>query len=310
MNDEISVERIRYIKLGSSGLWEAECIKDGIVRIGYQTQELLKVCLAGDWDAVNSYWLDVEKKKQGTATSFTNQTRHFFEDDGSTLWITFHLQKLYWCFMNKSPAMAHDDGDGVFRTTVSGWSSSDVSGNSLTTEALSGNITKLAMYQGTICDVPEPDRKNYITRKLNNVVLPEVADAIYARKELNSSIQTLFRFLTWQDFELLVDLIFSASGWRRIGVLGKTTKTLDLDLILPTTNERAFVQVKSKSHQSEFEQYLSDFLTMDQFDRMFYVFHQGKITCDRDEVTLIGPDNLSELILDSGLTDWLIKKAS
>jgi hypothetical protein len=47
-----------------------------------------------------------------------------------------------------------------------------------------------------------------------------------------------------RDFETLVDLVFSTSGWRRQGVVGKTQKTLDLDLILPSTGERAFVQVK------------------------------------------------------------------
>jgi hypothetical protein len=30
------------------------------------------------------------------ATRFTNETRLFFEDDGTTLWITFVGERLYW----------------------------------------------------------------------------------------------------------------------------------------------------------------------------------------------------------------------
>jgi hypothetical protein len=54
----------------------------------------------------------------------------------------------------------------------------------------------------------------------------------------------MMRLLEPRDFETLVDLMFSTSGWRR-GIIGNTQKTLDLDLLLPSTGERAFVQVKS-----------------------------------------------------------------
>ncbi len=37
---------------------------------------------------------------------------------------------------------------------------------------------------------------------------------------------TARRLLEPQDFELLVDLVFSTSGWRRVGVVGGTQKTL------------------------------------------------------------------------------------
>ena len=36
----------------------------------------------------------------------------------------------------------------------------------------------------------------------------------------------LMHLLTWKDFELLVDLVFANSGWRRVGVVGKTQKTI------------------------------------------------------------------------------------
>jgi hypothetical protein len=46
---------------------------------------------------------------------------------------------------------------------------------------------------------------------------------------------------------MLVDLVFANSGWRRIGRVGKTQKTVDIELMLPTTGERAFVQVNRLS---------------------------------------------------------------
>ncbi|HDU9810591.1 TPA: hypothetical protein RHH36_002386 [Klebsiella pneumoniae] len=111
---------------------------------------------------------------------------------------------------------------------------------------------------------------------------------------------------------MLVDLIFSASGWRRTGSLGRTQKTVDIELELPTTGERAFVQVKSVAEQSVFSDYLSRFQTSDSYDRMFFVWHHGTLSEDlrAEGVTMIGPTRLAELILDTGLARWLRNKVS
>ena len=53
-----------------------------------------------------------------------------------------------------------------------------------------------------------------------------------------------------------MDLVFTSSGWRRLGVVGKTQKTLDLSLELPSTGERAFVQVKSRTDSKELADYI------------------------------------------------------
>jgi hypothetical protein len=112
------------------------------------------------------------------------------------------------------------------------------------------------------------------------------------------------------DFELLVDLVFTASGWRRLGVVGKTQKTLDLDIELPSTNERAFVQIKSKTSSKELSQYIAQFEQQDQFDRMFYVYHSGEAQTEIENVTVIGPEKLSQMVIDAGLLGWLIRKVS
>jgi restriction endonuclease Mrr len=99
-------------------------------------------------------------------------------------------------------------------------------------------LTKLAAYRGTSCDV---DVADYVTRRVNGQKIPQVERALRAMSEMRQAILEMIKVLGPKDFETLVDLVFTTSGWRRQGVVGKTEKTKDLDLILPSTNERAFV---------------------------------------------------------------------
>jgi hypothetical protein len=124
----------------------------------------------------------------------------------------------------------------------------------------------------------------------------------------------LLRMLTWQDFELLVDLVFSNSGWRRVGQLGKTQKTIDFELLLPTTGERAFVQVKSAASKVELTDYLTRLKETTFFDKMFFVWHTGEVgeipEADKVNVFLIGPVLLARMVFEAGLTSWLRDKVS
>jgi hypothetical protein len=83
---------------------------------------------------------------------------------------------------------------------------------------------------GAICEVKALD---YLLRKLGDELLPDVAAAEEAERALLTANIRLMCLLTPQDFELLVDLSFSASGWRRIGPVGKNQKTVDFELVLP-----------------------------------------------------------------------------
>ena len=86
-------------------------------------------------------------------------------------------------------------------------------------------------------------------------------------------------------------------------------ETLDLDLVLPSTGERAFVQVKSKTTSQELTDYVAT-LEDSSFDRMFYVFHSGEATTGDERVSVIGPESLADLVMDAGLVAWLIRKVS
>jgi hypothetical protein len=300
--------RVRYIKLGEAGRWEKECVEKGIIRYGFDsgTAERFPLCLERRWAELNQTFIR-DGKTKGTATRNTNETRLFFEDDGNTLWVTFIGERLYWGLLTSSAPERHIDGDGVWRVVAGGWRCSDVNGEQLTKERLSGALTKLAAYRGTSCDV---DVADYVIRRINGQKTPEVERAVAAVESVTRSVRELMTLLQPFDFELLVDLVFSTSGWRRQGIVGKTQKTLDLDLVLPSTDERAFVQVKSKATSGDLAEYIGKLEDLGPYKRMFYVFHSGEAESDDDRIIIIGPERLAELVVDAGLVNWLIRKVS
>lgn len=303
----IAAETVRYIKLGEGGGWERECFDSGVCRIGFDSgvPEVLDDCLAGRWDRVAEYWRQ-RVKSSGTATRYTNEVRKFFDDDGSTLWVSFDSDRLYWGFLEPgSRPMPHPSGEGSTRPVVGGWSSVDRNGRELRRSDLAGTLTKLSMYRGTSCDV---DCAPYVLRRINGESPAAVQEAEAALRVLRGATVQLMRLLEPRDFELLVDLVFSSSGWQRQGAVGKTQKTLDLDLVLPTTGDRALVQVKSRTRQAELDEYVRLFGEMDDEARVFFVYHTGDVKTDDDRVTVLGPDAFADLVIDAGLVNWLIRK--
>ena len=134
-------------------------------------------------------------------------------------------------------------------------------------------------------------------------------------EQLSQDLGKLIQHLHWKDFETLVDLIFSGSGWKRLGVLGEVEKTLDLDLVSPVTGERVMVQIKSESNINEFNSYKEQFDAMEEFNKLFYVVHTPsdnlkKDSVDDENVKLLVLDDISQLAVRTGLAEWVIKKAS
>lgn len=304
----IKPSAVRYIKLGEGGAWEADCLNTGTVRIGFGSAwpERFAYCQEGRWEDLRATFL-AEGRSKGTASRFAKEVRTFFEDDGSTLWITFSGLRLHWAFLSNEPPQLHSDAFSVVRPTFGSWSCRDAIGEELTTDRLPGSLTKLAAFRGTSCNVGMAD---YVVRRINGERIPQVERGIAAYEQAKSSTLALIQLLDWKDFETLVDLILSSSGWRRVGVVGKTQKTLDLDVILPSTGERALVQVKSASTSRELAEYLAALSDAGPFDRLIYVHHSGTVETDDERALVIGPERVAELALDAGLMKWLIDKAS
>lgn len=301
----VTASRSHYIKLGRSGDWEAESLRDGVLRFGYR-EAPHDLCVQGDWQAV---WeaMKLVRGDAGAATRDVNQIRAYYEADEQSIFITFIGGLLYWC-RPAGPVELLDDRSHR-RATTDGWRNTSVGGSLLSADRLSGRLLKVQMFRGTICDVRAED---YLLRKLSDQFPPEVAAAEEAERALMEAIVGLMRLLTWQDFELLVDLVFSSSGWRRVSQVGRTQKTVDLELILPSTAERAFVQVKSQATSAALDDYVERLAKAEAYDRMFFVWHTGAIAEDRNPagVILLGPQKLARMVLDAGLSSWLREKVS
>jgi hypothetical protein len=306
----ITADEVRFIKLGEKGRWEKECIEglEPCIRLGFATGHHAE-SLAGNWKVLTDYWRDVEGKTPGKTTEFLNQVRAFYTLGESTLWITFYKRKLYWC--RARPTVTELKDGSRIRRVIGDWSSKDLTGRELHVDNLSGALTKVQGFRGTICKVEAAD---YLIKKLNGEVQPEVAKAERALNELECALVPLIRRLGWKDFELLTDLVFTQAGWQRIGSLGKTEKSIDLDLMSPVTGKRAFVQVKSQANLKTFLQYKESFEGMDQYDEMYFVVHTpaADLAAHHEDsaIELVTVERLAKLVVSAGVTRWVLRKLS
>lgn len=312
----IKASAVKFIKLGRGGVWEEYCIKNNVIALGFDNP-YHDQCQQENWDFIYQYWFNKSQKNTDTAkkteaTKITNQIRDFYTAPTNVMWITFHNRKLYWCFSEREVEEHHIDAIGYcarIRRVIGNWQSTDVNGSELFVESLSGKLTMVQMYRGTICAVKESE---YLLRKINAVESDQIIKVTETFKQLINSIKPLITSLTWKDFELLVDLVFSNAGWQRIATLGGTEKDIDLDLLSPVSGRRAFVQVKSQSSLDEFTDYIKAFEGMNQYSEMYYVCHTDlDIPKDsKQNIQFIGLEKMAELTVNAGLVNWLIAKAS
>ncbi|GLO05266.1 hypothetical protein PPUJ13061_51680 [Pseudomonas putida] len=306
---EINPAQVRFIKLGEGGEWEASSIADGVIRLGYHSPHH-QDSLNRNWDVIRQFWLIARKGNQGATTNSVNQIRDFYELDEHCLWITFYKKRLYWCFADTKVEELPDLSR--VRDVIGQWSSCDIYGKPLRVENIDGRVTKVQGYRGTICSV---EMQDYLIRKINGHTIDEVQTAKDSLQRLRGEVEELIKGLWWHDFELLIDLIFSKSGWQRFSVLGKTEKDIDLDVYSPATQKRAFVQIKSSTSKTDFELYLKSYDEYEQFDEMYFIYH----TCREDLASTLGErkdihlwdlSRIARLVVNSGLVEWLINKRS
>jgi hypothetical protein len=309
MNNRIAPKKILFIKLGGGGEFEEDCItKSQTLRLGYGQIDHQE-CLHGNWQFVNDYYLNVEHKTPSTATNHCNQIKQFYEAGADTLWITFYAQKMWWCFSEPTITLLADNTKT--RPVIGNWSDADINGKILEMNTISGKLSKVQGYRGTICSVLE---QKYAITKINGEQLTVVIDVEVAMHNLNLKLSEVIKHLTWQDFEVLIDLIFRQGGWQRLSERGKVQKTLDLDLFAPVTNERAMVQIKSQSNLAEYKKYLSEFAQHEGYQKYFYIVHSPTedLLNYKEEgiINLYYVEKITELSIAAGLVDWILKKVS
>ena len=295
-----------YIKLGSGGKWEKECLlQRPSLRIGFNGVNH-DDCLRGSWDKIRDYYLTEENKTESKASDHVRELRTFYESNESSIWITFSANKMWWCIPKFEFEVLADNTKVRYLKSV--WSDEDINGRKLTLGDLSGKLTKTQAYRQTICNI---EVKEYALRKINGLDTEGVKEAKNAKKDLILKIEQLVKSLTWKDFEILIDLIFRQAGWQRLAQIGKQAKTIDLELLQPVTSEKCIIQIKSQSDNKEFKDWVVKFRELSDYDKFFFVVHTEKGIIDEnysDKVKVLKSLEVAELAVNSGLIDWVIKR--
>ena len=309
--EPINPKEIRYIKLGRGGMWAEAALERGELHFGYLAVSH-DLCLQGDWDAVIR-GLTEEGRSLGKARDAVREIRDFYTLGSDCLWVTFVDGHLWWAFARPKVTWLGLDDDGRaarMRETVDGWHKLNIVGQPLRIDGLSTRLTQVAAYRQTVCNVKASD---YLLRRINGIEEPVVARAHEARTFMIKVATEMISGLHWADFETLVDLIFSRSGWQRISRVGGTQADTDLVVEHPTTGEIAFVQVKSKAGQAVLDDYKDRFRRGGIYDRMFFVCHSPIGTLSLDDtagVQIWAGDRLADAAVKAGLFDWLTERSA
>lgn len=303
MKKSIRASEVYFIKLGSKGGWEDECIRQGVIKIGFREFNH-RACKKGQWNRAMPISLR-QRLTQGKTTDFLRQVKAFYESGPSALWITFFGNRMWWCFAEKLVKRT-DEGDKI-RRVIGRWRNTDVNGDYLSFDKVSGKLLKVRGYQSTICSV-EPA---LALRQINAEVSADVKGTRETLQQLRKFIGRMIADLHWKDFELLVDLIFTRAGWQRIRDRGGPEKTVDLVIASPVLGEQAMIQVKSKSSKREFETYWRQFTKSKDFSHCFYVVHTPDKSLERvpkhKKLRLLLAEDVAELAINAGLTEWILK---
>jgi len=305
----IECAEVRYIKLGG-GNWADVSLDQGELHFGYYGAAH-DLGLALDGDAIRKFYL--ESGRDGRAASeVARQVLDFYGLGADCLWITFARGYLWWTFADAQVHWLGRDekasrGERI-RKSIGGWKNVDIKGHPLSMASLSTKLTRVANYRRTICAVRERD---YLLRRINGEEEPIIAAANQAREALIDATAAAIKSLHWADFETLVDIVFSRSGWHRISAVGGRQETIDLELEQPITGERIAVQVKSRSDQRRLDDFIARADKAGSHDRLFFVCHSpaGNLSVgDRPDVHVWSGREFAGTVLRLGLHDWVLEK--
>lgn len=310
MTKPLAPAEVRYIKLGRGGMWEDLSLSRGEIHFGWHSVPH-ELALTLDKASIRASRL-AAGRKPGNASQDTREILNFHRMGADCLWVTFAQGYLWWAYAESKVHWLGGEPEqhgARMRKTIGGWRNTDINGKVLHQNLLSSKITKTATYRRTVCEMAE---KDYLLRRLNGIEEPIVERANAARAELVTTTAEGVSVLHWRDFETLVDLMFSRTGWVRTSALGGTQKSVDLILEQPTTGERAMVQVKSAANQATLNEYIDLFEEAGTFDRLFFISHERtkKISPPDDDkrINVWTGEALASKVVQLGLHDWVFEK--
>ena len=310
----IAASKVRYIKLGRGGRWEAASLDQGRLDWGLPTDPH-EIALEGNWEELREHYQAL-RTTPGSVTADLTETQAFYDCDPDSLWITFARGKMWWAFAAPEVRWAGGDGESHgtrYRLTRDGWHDSDLVGAPLHIDRLSSSLTQVAGYRRTICGVAEAA---YCLRMINAEVDPDRAALNAARHAVMQGLSKAVARLHWRDFELLVELILARSGWQRVSALGGTLKDVDLIVEQLFTGERMVVQVKSKAAQAVVDDYAQRFAIRGVSEKLLFVCHtpvgvlREPAALQGQQVELMTSTAIACRAAACGLTDWILDRAS
>lgn len=318
---------VQYIKLGRGGEWAPMCLglehpNEHQLMLGFWTDrsDMLDACYRKDWDKVSSLIRSYRRKPQGASVSNDmRQIRALFDDDGTTLWFTFHQRRMFWGYRDPTvrPVPYTDPRTGrggSVHAMRAPWCSHEAGRpqSPLLLDDLAGHLGQVTQYRGTICS---PAKPSYVLDRIHGRETTDAAKARQVIATMEDTIASMMRELTPYDFEALVEMAFLSSGWRRLSGAGGTEEGIDLVLERSSLGasgsgpvERVGVQVKSRTSTPQFNT-AAQKLGTGTYDRVLVVYHSG--TVDKSahpDVELVNADALASMVLDAGLTRWLYRK--
>lgn len=318
---------VKFIRLGKGGGEFKNCFDKKLIYFGFSSNQFLDKCNRFDPSGIAEELKDKGFKKEKDTF---RQFKAFFDED-ETLWITTANRKIYYGFTNGDYAFL-DDGK-TYKNMLDGWICVDIDQKDLNISGINGGITKTLSYQSTICDFKDKYAALLVNRILCEQSLSKV-NAEQAFNELIKVVQVLIQQFTDKDFELLIELIISRMGFKRVGVAGKQEEFIDLEIENPLSGEHFVVQDKSSTDQKTLYDYIKkylDYRTNNTACKMIYAFHTAKgevslpkesvifkdgeewnaeiIRIITEDVILWDAERISRLAINNGLADWVIKIA-
>jgi len=300
---------LRYVKNGAGGRWWKAAKASGQLHAGWKEvpDDLLQAAnLAAIKPLVQAGW----GGRPGATQDF-NALRTLLDRPSQHVWVTFQDDCLWWCTV-LDHVQTNPDGDTGDRghfwlTCASPWSDHSVDGaRRLAMSELPGNVTAVAGFRATVC---EPKASEQILRIIRNEEDPDARAAALARQAYQDAVAKLVARLGSKDFEVLIDLILSRTGWARLATVGRTRADIDIEVENAATDEIAFVQVKSSASQATLDDYVSKFNDQsDRYKRMIFAVHSpsGRLTPpDGQPVQVWTGDRIAQLVVKHGLGDWV-----
>lgn len=252
----------------------------------------------------------------GSATNATqdyNALLALLDHPSQHLWVTFQDSCLWWCTardgVHINPSGESKDEGHFWLECEKSWSCESLGGRLLSIANLPGAVAATAGFRATVC---KPKASREILGLVRDERHSDARAALEAREAYCRAIAKLISRLSDKDFELLIELILSRTGWERTGKIGRVKEGTDIEAENVSTNECAFVQIKSVASQVVFNGYLKKFSERrQQFHRMIFAVHTPKTTLtppSGQPVQIWAGDYISQLVVRLGLGEWVANR--